>query len=143
MKRICYILAIVLCFANITTAFASAIDLSTMTLDELVELRKNVDTEIENRIAELSATHTLIYPSIYVVGKDIKAGEYIFTNNTDDYSQFNWWETEESYKNKDKYQFECLYEGDIYRFVLQEGMVFELCNRPCKIEMAPPMIFAP
>lgn len=141
MKKVASLLLAVALLTTPIFAFAE-LDVASMSLDELVSLWKQIDKEISKRMADAQSTYTLIYPSVYVVGKDIKAGEYVFTNTGDEWSQINWWPTEEAHENE-SYTFEVLYSGDIYRLVLTDGMVFEICGSYCRIEKAPPMIFAP
>lgn len=57
-------------------ALAEEIDVSAMSLDELVALRAKVQSEIDTRI---DATGDILPEGRYTVGQGIKAGNYVFT----------------------------------------------------------------
>ena len=61
-------------------AMADEQDMSSMTLDELVQLRSAADAEIQRRLADASTT---LLKGTYVVGKDIEAGSYVYTASND------------------------------------------------------------
>lgn len=62
-----------------TPVMAEDYSLDEMTMDELVELRRLINAEISERLAETSA---VFYPFDYVVGTDIPAGRYIITGES-------------------------------------------------------------
>lgn len=62
-----------------TPVLAEDYSLDEMTMDELVELRRLINVEISERLAETSA---VFYPFDYVVGRDIPAGRYIITGES-------------------------------------------------------------
>ena len=57
-----------------STALAGGIDLSILSLDELVGLRNNINVEIDIRTEDESA---IIHPGDYVIGVDILPGSYL------------------------------------------------------------------
>lgn len=59
----------------VTPVFAETIDVSAMSLEELLALRNTVNTAISERI-DLSFNDSKIGTGVYVVGKDIKPGKY-------------------------------------------------------------------
>ena len=65
---------LVICTLFTTTVYASPVDLESMTTDELIELRNQVIQEINSRF---SFDESKIYIGEYIVGQDIKAGDYI------------------------------------------------------------------
>lgn len=73
-KLIAIILAAILLFA--TPVLAEGIDLSTMTIDELVVLRTRINAEINGR---MSGSDNAFPPFDYKVGKHIPAGVYMIT----------------------------------------------------------------
>lgn len=75
MKKIlaAFVVLTLLCF---THAYAEPLDVASMTLDELVELRRQVTAEINERLA---GSDGVFYPFDYVVGKQIPAGRYLVT----------------------------------------------------------------
>lgn len=56
---------------------ASDLDLTSMSLDDLISLRSEIDAEITTRLS--SSASDIIYPGTYIVGTDIKPGTYLFT----------------------------------------------------------------
>lgn len=65
---------LIACTLFTTSAYASSVDVKTMTTEELVELRNQISEELTQRS---DFTDELIYIGDYVVGSDIKAGQYI------------------------------------------------------------------
>ena len=67
---------LVACTLFTTSAYASSIsiDVSSMTMEELVSFRDEINQEINSR---LGSDESKIYIGDYVVGKDIKPGRYI------------------------------------------------------------------
>lgn len=94
MKRVLLsVLAICMLFG-----FACAeVDLSGMSVDELVELSNAVTDELYSREGSLQ----LLFDGDYVVGKDIPEGDYIITNFGDDSQLFVW--VYKSVELKDEY----------------------------------------
>ena len=77
MQRIlCVLLAVLTLTLAACPAFASAVDLSGMTDDELLELQEALSTEIVSRGIRMTAE---LPKGKYIVGRDIPAGAYIFT----------------------------------------------------------------
>ena len=73
-------LAIVSLLLICGTAHAEiSIDLTTMSLDELVELHKLLDAEIDARIG---GEPSMIAGGVYTAGETIKAGVYVITGAT-------------------------------------------------------------
>lgn len=73
--------------------YAIDIDVSTLELSELLELRQTIETEVMMR---LSGGASSINPGAYVTGKDIKAGQYNITC-TSDYLYYAVFDDEEAY----------------------------------------------
>lgn len=68
-----------------TTAYASSIDLESMTTDELIELKDKIYQEIMERVQD-EGVEEPIYQGTYIVGEDIKPGKYVivFRNEFED-----------------------------------------------------------
>lgn len=66
-------LSLVLLLSFCSVAAAEGVDLSAMTLDELVALHERVDAEIDARIG---CDPDVISAGVYVAGESIKAGKY-------------------------------------------------------------------
>ena len=75
MKKIVSLLLVFLMLAG-SAAYAEGTDFSTMTTDELLALREELNTEINARIGDDNA---LIGDGVYVAGVDIKPGMYQIT----------------------------------------------------------------
>lgn len=75
MKKfvVCLIMMVVLC---LNLAIAESVDLSSMTIDELVSLQQKITVEMFDRFGLLQTNR--IGRGCYVVGKDIKPGYYDF-----------------------------------------------------------------
>ena len=81
MRRIIVIVIFLVMF--VVPVAAETIDFSSMTLEELLALRIDLDAEIKDRY---SGTSHSIYNGTYFVGRDMKAGHYLIYNdnpNTD------------------------------------------------------------
>lgn len=75
-------LAFILILLAVTIpAFADTIDVSSMTTDDLIELKNSIFSELKNRIGELDHAH--IVDGEYLVGTDIDAGIYELFRNED------------------------------------------------------------
>lgn len=94
VMRKALICASVLSMLISSKAIASEIDLSGMSLDELVTLKNSVMEEIDSRIGDSGDT---IGAGVYVVGEDIKEGSYLIT--VDNNESIGAWvfENEETY----------------------------------------------
>ena len=76
MKKFFCIIASLVLLSGIPFAFASELDLGTLSDAELLALHNRTKVEIGVRGID---TSNLIYDGVYVVGKDIKAGQYTYT----------------------------------------------------------------
>lgn len=65
---------LIACTLFTTSAYASSIDIDSMTMDELIELRDAITKKINSSYGEGAET---IYQGQYAVGKTIKPGRYI------------------------------------------------------------------
>ena len=80
MKKCAVVLLVMSLVLSAAIGLAESVDLSQMTLDELVTVQKRVDDEIRSR---LSFSSFSIFPGTYVIGTDIKAGSYVITGGSD------------------------------------------------------------
>lgn len=71
MKKVLCLLFIVLMLGSV--ALSEAIDLTSMSDSELIELRRAIESELRDRVP---ITETRLYGGMYSVGSDIKAGTY-------------------------------------------------------------------
>ena len=72
-----FLCCLLVCLLLIPSAFASSVDLSSMSDDEIVALLTQVNNEIVSRGINKTAKLT---QGGYIAGKDIPAGRYIFTS---------------------------------------------------------------
>ena len=124
MKKIisCFLL---LCMLFTVTVSAEEIDLSNLSLEELVSLHAQVD----ELLAEKSKCKLdVIYQGYYVVGEDIKAGEYLLTR-IDDFDEPFWiitiYESKEDEENYNDLSTINLCEGDNAQLNLKDGMIID------------------
>ena len=103
------------------------IDVSSLTIEELLELRKLVSTEINMR---LQVTEDVFYPYDYIVGEHIPAGSYIVTcvevMGDYDYGTIAAWAEGES--NWICYVVEYPEAGGTSFIILKEGDTLRLTN---------------
>ena len=78
MKRFLFVLSVLLLIAAIlpSISLADGLDLSSLSLEDLLGLRKAIDEEIHIRISQPSET---LYDGVYVIGTDIRSGRYLVT----------------------------------------------------------------
>lgn len=114
MKRVLYILSFCLALAFTASAYAVAanFDLSGLSYDELVDLRKQVTLAIMQSDEWKQVTVPM---GEYIVGEDIPAGTYTVTTG-ENYCSL------EIYSNKEKiHDYDSLDPETIGKLVLQDG----------------------
>jgi len=102
---------------------AGKIDLSVMTLEELISLKNSVMAEISGRT---DIDNDIIGIGAYLVGRDIKEGVFtiiIDENAAGSYKIFN---SEENFANAEQFSWENTQAGDVITVNLKKGMVLEL-----------------
>lgn len=134
MKQVFTVL-LVLMLCMTTTLAESAIDVSSLTTDELLVVFADVQKELESRIG--ASENNQIGQGIYVVGKDIKAGAYRFTcletGTYEDGTQrnaFYIYQLEDDGVSQGKtlwYLFDAAQNAQA-TFTLSEGTIFEIWN---------------
>lgn len=98
------------------------LDLSAYTLDELLEIRDSINSEINDRLADTSSDE--IYQGEYVVGVHIKSGAYLLGGASDNgYFSFELFLDEEM-ENLICQEF--LSYGDQYCIELTNGMMLHV-----------------
>lgn len=155
MKKL-FCLSLVFCLMFAISAFASDIDLSSMSDEELLELKTNVDTEVSNR--NLDGGFELPI-GVYKIGTDIKAGSYVFYDleNLEDpvdkiygieipvsrIAYIEWYESEDDFANHENRDIEGIRPESPYRLSLDDNMVLEVTVKPVGIKEAESIPFAP
>lgn len=123
MKKI----AIALIVITLITPFGFAdTDYSIMSDDALLELRNEIDREINARGIEFE---TLFYPGVYVVGKDIIEGDYdMLFDEIDEWGIYvDVYEDEEAMKNGDEILSELVEKPSKGQHVqLKDGMILKI-----------------
>lgn len=124
MKKVLAFLLV--CILFVTPVFAEGVDLSSMSVEELIQLHNQIDEILADKFkCELD----VIYPGTYVVGRDIKEGRYIL--NCLKTGIVNFWiitfyENEEELENRNSLTNENLRIGDQVQINLIDGMVVEI-----------------
>ena len=94
-KRIlALVLVFTIAFAGLTFATVEDLNLSEMTTDELISLKKAIAEELNLRLGD----GDMIYAGTYVGGQDIKSGYYNITNTGDGYLTIYVYDSLESYQ---------------------------------------------
>lgn len=75
MKKFGIAIAVLMCFV-LSTCFAEGLDLESMTLDQLVDLRNEIQEAIDSRAHGESKQ---VYSGYYTAGSDIPVGSYQVT----------------------------------------------------------------
>ena len=118
MKKALALVLILLIVA--VPVFAEGLDFSSMTIDELVSLRRAITQEIESRIEDADFAHAV--NGTYKVGEDVDAGVYVFSRNGDDkYTTIVLYATEKDMNEYNPAWSYTLFESDSIRVELTEG----------------------
>lgn len=121
MRKVLSILMV--CALLVIPAFAEIADLSSMSLDELIQLRDALQNEISARIGSDSMS---IVSGRYIVGTDIKAGYYLFVVDSIAVRNVNLALIWPDKSHDDVW--EQLWEGETYYLKLEDGMKLILEN---------------
>jgi hypothetical protein len=107
-----------------TTATAEAIDLSVMSLDELVVLHNVITAEIN---ARTNSADSILGSGTYVVGKAVKPGFYEFVClGTPNFCEIQIYHSVEEYDANKSDSYIDMDIGSIATLVLEDGMVFSV-----------------
>lgn len=128
------------------TALAPKIDISELTLDELVALHEDVDARIKE-LTECDVDADVIYIGEYIVGKDIAAGTYLFRcNETNDNNYDFFYELYRDIDEKEAYntlQRDGGENGDIFQLTLEDGMILSITSGQALVQKAAKASWAP
>lgn len=146
MKKILIVL-LVICTLFTTTVYASSVELESMTTDELIELRNQIVQEINNR---LGFDESKIYIGDYVVGEDIKAGDYIIVFEKNDNVEretgggyISLYTNQEDYDRRKSCFSQSYYFGEECYIKLKDGMVMCISYSSGTIKPASKPAWAP
>ncbi len=135
-KLVVLMLTFVMIFSTVAFAGVEEVNLSEMSLDELVSLRTQITAEINSR---LEGNGEPFYPGLYEVGKDIKPGSYIITNLTpeEEDSVDTWMDYYIGHYDDEKDDIVIdlhmyVHAGTSNMFTLEEGQVFKLYSDKSK-----------
>lgn len=124
MKKVLAFLLV--CILFVTPVFAEGMDLSSMSVEELIQLHNQIDEILADKFkCELD----VIYPGTYVVGRDIKEGRYLLNclrTGSVNYWIITFYENEEEFKNRNSLTKENLQIGDQVQINLSDGMVIKI-----------------
>ncbi len=137
MKKLISLLLVSLMMFCGVAAAESSIDLSAMSLDELVELHSALDAEID---ARTGCDRSILPVGVYVAGESIKPGNYTITAPESQFPKIYVFDSEATmnqYKEKNDDALLILYAylapGDSAFVTLTDGMVL-VTNDPAEIE---------
>lgn len=139
-KLIAFILVItsLSCFA-----FADEIDLSGMSIEELYELHSSIDSEIQSRLNCTVASDN-IGVGMYIVGKDIKSGNYTFTLVDGDFFRYYVYADLDAREELESLDFGYITEiGSTSHASLEDGMVLAIDHGTASIETPAKASWAP
>lgn len=121
---------LIACTLFTTSAYASSVDVKSMTMDELVGLRDEIDQEINSR---LGFDENKIYIGEYVVGKDIKPGRYIIvfegnpaSTKDEEGGKVLLYENQEAADDWEPFFYDFYYFGQECYVELTDGMVMSI-----------------
>lgn len=121
MKRFIVVLLAVLLISG--SALAEEIDFSGMSLSELLALHEKLDAAIQEEF-DCALDPSSMYQGVYVVGKDIEAGNYLFTSISKTFFMCHLYEDVEHKQAHDGGQHETITQiGDTLSLTLEDGMV--------------------
>ncbi len=121
MKRIFTFVLSLLVFLCAASAVAEEIDISSLTLDELVELQGKITSRVNDL---LGAPSDVMYMGKYVGGVDIKAGRYWLTALvSESYFDMYLYEDASAMDDYNPSINQILHDGDICEIEIKDGMI--------------------
>lgn len=127
---------------------AEEIDFSGMDLRSLLALHEQLDSLIEEQL-ECRLDENSIYQGVYVIGKDILPGYYLFTCIEDRHDEGNFdffyelYESEDAYTKHNRSMFDRFNVGESVQLDLQDGMVLRIVNGTANVQQASKPAWAP
>lgn len=138
MKKILLLVLSLMLFVVPGLAEDVSTDLSTMSVDDLIALRKCVDNELDSRDF---FSESEIYSGTYVVGKDIKLGSYVIVcaQTMSQYGlEVRLYADEEMWRDSESLSRRYIDEGESLQIRLDEGMVVALFDGTATIRRTEP-----
>lgn len=131
-KVVALVLGILLSLSFVGTAFGSEselpatnIDFDAMTVDQLVVLKDLVEAKLAEKLGDPS---NLIATGTYHVGVDIRSGNFVITNLSGSWCNYDVYDSEDDFKSRHTYAFGTIEPGDSWTVNLHEGQVLELSH---------------
>ena len=146
MKKFIALVLVLLCLS--VPALAEEIDLSGMDLSALLALHEQIDAAIEDQM-ECLLDPNKIFQGVYVVGKDIAPGYYLFTCVVDRHDEgdfdffYELYDSEETYKKHNRTMFDRLNVGESVQLNLEDGMVLRIVNGTANVQPSSKPAWAP
>ena len=146
MKKLIALLLVMLCIAS--SAMAAEMDISGMDLDALLSLHEQLDSLIGDQI-RCRFDENSIFQGVYIVGKDILPGYYLFTCIEDQHDEGNFdffyeiYESEDAYDKHNRLMFDRFNVGVSVRLNLEDGMVLRIVNGTANIQESSKPNWAP
>lgn len=146
MKKFIALVLVLLCLS--VPALAEEIDLSGMDLSALLALHEQIDAAIEDQM-ECLLDPNKIFQGVYVVGKDIAPGYYLFTCVVDRHDEgdfdffYELYDSEETYKKHNRTMFDRFNVGESVQLNLEDGMVLRIVNGTANVQPSSKPAWAP
>lgn len=86
MKLRVLVLTVAISLLLYFSASAAGIDVESMSVDELLELKDSINKRLE----ELGEANTLLYPGSYVAGRELNPGDYTVALSLDFPNEYGW-----------------------------------------------------
>ena len=146
MKRFIVLILAMCCL--LVPVSAEEIDLESMDLAALLALHERLDTAIQDQI-QCRLDRNSIFQGVYVVGKDIVPGYYLFTCIEDRYDGNNFdffyeiYENQEKYDSSNRSMFDRFNVGESVQLDLKDGMVLRIVHGTANVQPSNKPAWAP
>lgn len=146
MKKFITVVLVLLC--TFPSVLAEEIDLNNLDLNDLLSLHERLDSLIEDKI-QCRLESDSIFQGVYVVGKDIIPGYYLFTCVEDRHDEGNFdffyelYESEDAYDRHERSMFDRFNAGESAQIDLVDGMVLRIVNGTANLQESPKPNWAP
>lgn len=146
MKKFIALVLAMLCLSIPT--MAEEMDINSMDLNALLALHEQLDALIGDQI-QCRLDENSIFQGVYVVGKDILPGYYLFTCIEDRHDEGNFdffyeiYESEGAYDKHDRSMVDRFNVGESVQLNLEEGMVLRIVNGTANVQQSSKPAWAP
>jgi len=141
-KVVALVLVLAMCIGmvGVVSASPASIDLSSMSSDDLIALKKAIDVELANRGEIVTGTIT---SGTFTTGRDIKPGVYVFTKQDDGLAAIYIYDDQDKYSAHEPSGQSVISQGESATVSLFDGMVLLIDDFSGTIELQPAPSWAP